>query len=143
LQFGLIWLYGASPPPPINLGENDKRHVHLSVCLSVRKLMLKPKVLSKHTCRSKLEGLSPIMVSQPPDNGISLIMLIDPTPSRTPRFAPNIYYIALVTGLGSITKFDYNYDFDYRSRKTLDYNYDYNYLIKKFLITITISITHP
>ena len=28
-------------------------------------------------------------------------------------------------GLGSITKFDYNYDFDYRSRKTLDYKYDY------------------
>jgi hypothetical protein len=25
-------------------------------------------------------------------------------------------------------KFDYNYDFDYRSQKTLDYNYDYDYL---------------
>ena len=27
-------------------------------------------------------------------------------------------------GLGSITKFDY--DFDYMSQKTLDYNFDYN-----------------
>jgi hypothetical protein len=31
--------------------------------------------------------------------------------------------------LGSITKFDYNYDFHYRSHITLDYNSDYDYLI--------------
>jgi hypothetical protein len=40
-----------------------------------------------------------------------------------------VQWLYRTTGLGSITKFDYNYDFDYRSRKTLDYNYDY--LIKK------------
>ena len=37
-------------------------------------------------------------------------------------------FITEVTGLGSITKNYYDYDFGYVSQKTLDYNYDYNYL---------------
>ena len=37
-------------------------------------------------------------------------------------------FITEVTGLGSITKNDYDYDFGYVSQKTLNYNYDYNYL---------------
>ena len=29
--------------------------------------------------------------------------------------------------MGPITKLDYNYNYNYASRKTLDYNYNYNY----------------
>ena len=61
------------------------------------------------------------------------------------------------SGLGSITKSDYDYDFDYMSQKTLDYNYDYDYLTIYFfdydyifnynplifLITIIIMIICP